>query len=499
MEEKVGPALAQRLAEAAPDDQLEVQIFLRQESSPVSIAAADVIKELNRATTVNRIKDAAQQISASFGDSINSLVGTIDHGADKAPPFSKLWEHWINNSIGARVSPDLLRRILERPEVEHVELIPRAKIEELLHGTAEPLLDADLGPLPAAPKIAEQVTLVGAPRLWEMGLRGGRALVAVIDTGIDFDHPDLSNRGWNGGPDFPHHGINFENPDQAPSDENGHGTACAGLIAEDGSSGTLVTGIAPEATLMALRVDGPEDHVQAHVWSALQFAIDHGADVISMSMGWSAEKKPDYTGWRKTCENLLKAGVIFVCSVGNEGLLGESNGSVFHVPRNVAAPAICPPPWLHPAQAPGGLSATIACGETDLDNHGTPGSSRGPGSWETAPFTDYPFSNSGQGLLKPDLCGPGRGSMTCNRTGGPSLHIPFGETSAAAAVVAGCAALLVQAAKRSGKPVIPQRVQQAFEMAAVPIAGQTTKQNDLGSGRVDVFAAYQFGVKNGWW
>jgi subtilisin family serine protease len=497
MDTKVGPALAERLEVAAPDDQLEVQIFLRRQPASVWTQAAEGVKELNRATVVRRIQDVARQDVESLGNEIAQLVGTVEHGTGKALPFQKLWEHWINNSFGARVSPDLLRKILERPEIDHVELIPEASIEELLHGPAEPLLDNDPGPSPEALRVAEQVKLVRAPQLWDMGLRGDGVLVAVIDSGIDFNHPDLTGRRWNGGPDFPHHGLNFQNPDQAPVDEIGHGTACAGLIAGDGSSGRLATGVAPGATLMALRVDGPKKRVQANMWSAFQFAIDHGADVISMSMGWSAEKKPDYNGWRGICETLLRAGIVFVCSVGNEGSFGIAEGSVFHVPRNIAAPANCPPPWLHPAQARGGVSAAIACGETDLDSRRTLSSSRGPGSWEAAPFADYPFSGGRQGLLKPDLCGPGEGSVTCGRTGGPALHIPFGATSAAAATVAGCAALLVQAAKRKG-PVIPEHIQQALEEGAVRIAGQTTKQNNLGSGRVDVLGAYRFGVGH-WW
>jgi hypothetical protein len=234
------------------------------------------------------------------------------------------------------------------------------------------------------------------------------------------------------------------------------------------------------------------------VWSAFQFAIEHEADVISMSMGWRADMNPNYIGWRRACEFLLKTGIVFVCSAGNTG----RDEDVLHIPRNIGAPAICPPPWLHTEQHPGGLASAIACGETDLQDHLITASSQGPGAWEADPFIDYPFKNGGQGLLKPDLCGPGRGSMTCNpefRIPGELLHTSASGTSAAAATVAGCAALLVQAAKRSGNPVLPQRIQQALEEKAVPIAGQTTKQNNLGSGRVDVFAAYQFGVQQGWW
>jgi subtilisin family serine protease len=489
MKDKLGSALKSRFATVGPNDRFEVQIFLRREPLSAWVATMDRITTQDRALLVIRAQEAAQQSLSDFFDEIALLPGAMES-------FREIWRHWINNSLAAEVSSDVLQKILESPKVEHVELVPRARIEDLLHGHSEPVL-VDLPAQRNVPDIAKQVTRVEAPLLWDQGLRGDRVLVAVIDTGINFDHPDLINRKWGGGPMFPHHGVNFETPDHPPQDEDGHGTCCAGLIAGDGSSGIFATGIAPEAILMALRVGG----LESHAWSAFEFAIEHGADVISMSLGWNADKNPNYLGWRWACEFLLKVGIVFICSAGNDASLDEDQGSSSHIPQNIAAPAICPPPWRHPAQRPGGLASAIACGETDLKDRLDPESSHGPGAWETDPFTDYPFKNGGQGLLKPDLCGPGRGSMTCNSKfeAGQELHIPFGGTSAAAATVAGCAVLLVEAAKRFGKPVVPRRIQKALEKGATAIAGQTTKQNTLGSGRVNVLTAYRIGALKDWW
>lgn len=491
---KLGTLLQQRVTAARPHDRLEVQIFLHSGSPAFKAADADSVEAQTRGSAISQAQEAARTSQQSFLADVGA-AGEEQSAALASPPFRLLWTHWINNSVGAEVSPDTLRTILGRPDVERVDMIAHANIEDLFHGPAGSTSPAGAPVTTTASKIAWQVRYVNAPLLWNLGLRGSRALVAVVDSGISFNHPDLTNRRWNGGPDFPLHGFNFENSSQAPEDEKGHGTSCAGLISGDGSSG-IITGIAPEATLMALRVGGSEDHFV----SAFEFAAEHEADVISLSMGWGADRNPSYTAWRRACETLLTSGVVHVCSSGNEGDLTQG---VFKVPHNIPAPAICPPPWLHPDQHPGGRASAIACGETDNSDRLIATSGRGPSAWDAQPYTDYPYQNEKQGLIKPDICAPGYGSKTCNPKfgNGPaaSPYKSFGGTSAAAAIVAGCASLLVDAAKRSGKPVRPQRIQEALEETAVPIQGQTTKQNNLGSGRVDVFAAYGYGVEKGWW
>jgi hypothetical protein len=104
---------------------------------------------------------------------------------------------------------------------------------------------------------------------------------------------------------------------------------------------------------MALRVGGQE----RNFWRAMQFALDHGAHVISMSMSWKYPVQPDYPGWRRACESVLAAGVLHANSIGNQGqLLGTHP-----IPYNIATPGNCPPPWLHPLQSPrGGLTSVVS-------------------------------------------------------------------------------------------------------------------------------------------
>jgi subtilisin family serine protease len=301
---------------------------------------------------------------------------------------------------------------------------------------------------------------------------------------------------WDGGASFPNHGFDFASGDDDPMDEQGHGTSCAGIVAGNGASGST-TGVAPQATVMALRVGGRE----VNFWRAFEFAIDQGAHVISMSMSWKYPSQPDYPGWRRACETLLVAGILHANSIGNQG----DQPAQFPIPYNIATPGNCPPPRLHPAQTiVGGISSAISCGATDDTDRLASYSGRGPAAWEAMPYTDYPYQNGARmGLIKPDVCAPGPGTISCNwlyGIGSTSPYSGFGGTSAATPHVAGCLTLLAHACVRAGQPIVPARIQEALENTAVRIIHQVSdKENHFGAGRVDVYAAYHYGTQRGWW
>ena len=473
---------------------------------------------------------------------------------------SPITSYWINNSVAATVNGSMLQEILKRDDVAYVEIDRHVDIEELLDGkkrksgarkkstkkkstkkkaakkkaakkkaakkgfsskkkspkrkskkaskvtaatpdvegmnaTTSGGLQLDTGTSAAATTWSLQ--RINAPRLWQRNITGKGVLVAVIDTGVNYNHPDLKSRMWKGGPSFPHHGYNFAEHNNDPNDQHGHGTACAGQVAGTGKQGTK-TGVAPGATVMAIRVGGRE----RNFWDAMQFAITNGADVISMSMSWKFPRSPNYPGWRRVCESILAAGILHANSIGNQG----HKPATHPIPFNIATPGNCPPPRLHPLQSPrGGLSSVISCGATnDLDQLSTT-SGRGPAAWEDRSFNDYPWdSGRDDGLIKPDVCAPGPGTTSCNwkfaSGGSASAYRSFSGTSAATPHVGGCLALLAQACKKAGKPIIPARMQEALENTAVRVVGQLVdKENHYGAGRVDVYAAYEYGQNRGWW
>ncbi len=123
------------------------------------------------------------------------------------------------------------------------------------------------------------VPFVGSdiPRL--DGIDGVGVKIAVIDTGVDFNHPDLL--GW--GPDGKVvGGYNFVQEGELPMDNNGHGTQVAGVIAAEG----IVKGVAPKAKILAYKVSEDGDAVSSDlIIKAIEKAIEDGANIINISLG----------------------------------------------------------------------------------------------------------------------------------------------------------------------------------------------------------------------
>ena len=130
--------------------------------------------------------------------------------------------------------------------------------------------------------------------------------VAIIDTGIDYGHPDLDDNYKSG--------YDFVNGDNDPMDDHGHGTHCAGIIAaEDNDQGVI--GVAPEAFLYAVKVlDSGGSGYLSNVVAGIEWAIENNIDIISMSLGTNY----DYQTLREACDKAYAAGIILVAAAGND-------------------------------------------------------------------------------------------------------------------------------------------------------------------------------------
>ena len=134
------------------------------------------------------------------------------------------------------------------------------------------------------PLFAHQWALdqVNAPEAWARGARGAGTTVAVVDTGVDLQHPDLSSK-LVAGHDFV--ASNGDCP-PGPQDENGHGTHVAGIAAAVTNNGIGVAGVAPDAQIMPVRVlDADGSGSSEDVAAGIRWAADHGAEVINLSLG----------------------------------------------------------------------------------------------------------------------------------------------------------------------------------------------------------------------
>lgn len=501
MSDKLGEALRRRLQSAQDYDTFEINFFLREELAADALGALDEPAGMTPTRpTIEGIKQrcAEGQIDLmNFLDSIQREGSFVD-GEVSVPQVQSIESYWSTNAVSAQVTRSVLDRLLRRSDIIYAELVRHVDVSELLDtSSATEVMKRRVDVVVTNAPPTWSVQRINAPLLWQLGLTGEGILAAVIDTGVNYNHSDLKDHMWDGGASYPKHGYDFDSNDDDPMDSAGHGSCCAGIVAGNGSAGQT-TGVAPKATVMALRVGGVENNF----WKAFEFAIEHGAHAISMSMSWKYPWNPDYPGWRRACETLLAAGILHANSIGNQG---EQLGT-HPIPYNIATPGNCPPPRLHPLQTlVGGLSSTIGCGATDDTDQLAFYSGRGPATWEKPPYTDYPYQNATRlGLIKPEVCAPGPGTTSCNYLypTDPSArpYTGFGGTSAATPHVGGCLVLLAQACVRAGQPIIPARIQEALENTAIRIVGQTRdKENHFGAGRVDVYAAYKYGNARGWW
>lgn len=151
------------------------------------------------------------------------------------------------------------------------------------------------------------VNILMAPQAWEQA-RGKDIKVAVLDTGIDKDHPDLI--------DNIKGGINFTTDDQNDwDDRNGHGTHCAGVIAAvDNEQGII--GVAPMADLYAVKVlsDSGSGTLEWIV-QGIDWCIENQIDIISMSLGTSA--RPPHT-FQAAFQRAREAGIPIIAASGND-------------------------------------------------------------------------------------------------------------------------------------------------------------------------------------
>lgn len=206
---------------------------------------------------------------------------------------------------------------------------------------------------------------------------GGGVKIAVLDTGIDLDHPDLQANIKGG--------INTINPLKSPDDDNGHGTHVAGIIAAvDNQVGVL--GVAPQAWLYAVKVLNKQGSgFVSDIIEGLQWAISEGVDVINMSFGTSS----DVQSLHEAIAAAYNKGIVLVAAAGNSGP-GENT-------------------VLYPAKYP----EVIAVSATDSSDTVASWSSRGPEVEVAAPgvnvFSTYKGGSyktlSGTSMASPHVAG----------------------------------------------------------------------------------------------
>ncbi len=273
--------------------------------------------------------------------------------------------------------------------------------------------------------------MTGARALNSQGLTGRGVTICIVDSGLDVLHPDFAHLHLLAWRDL----VNLK-PD--PYDDNGHGTAMAGLIAADGS----LRGVAPEVSLIVVKaLNSRGNGSPQNVADGISFCVDpygngkSGADIISLSLGSKSFNFFDTTVYNAVAWATGR-GVFVVVAAGNDGLADDGDVAVA-----------------------GRVPLAITVGAVDSNGLRAPFSSIGSSVNRTDPN------------LKPELVAPGVQLVSTS----PGAHyITVSGTSPATALMAGILALILQA-----RPVFRPRyvndvltVKVALESGARKVAGQ---------------------------
>jgi subtilisin family serine protease/subtilisin-like proprotein convertase family protein len=181
---------------------------------------------------------------------------------------------------------------------------------------------------------------IDAAEAWNTTTGSRTIIVAVIDTGIDYNHPDLAANMWrnsreiagNGFDDDRNgfvddvYGADFHNNDGNPMDDNRHGTHVAGTIGAVGNNARGVIGVSPNVQLMGLKfLAANGSGSTSNAIRAIDYAIANGAKIINASWGGGGGAQGD--ALYQAIQRARNAGVIFVAAAGNAGANNDVTGS----------------------------------------------------------------------------------------------------------------------------------------------------------------------------
>jgi hypothetical protein len=192
----------------------------------------------------------------------------------------------IINAVASRIPPKAIDKLKKNPKVKYVEC------DYIVNATAQ--------------QLTWGVDRIGAPIVHGYD-RGSGIKVAILDTGIDYDHPDLHDNYMGG--------IDYVNDDDDPMDDRGHGTHCAGIVAAV-DNGMGVIGAAPEVSLYGVKMLDSEGHGSySDLIAGIEWSVNNDMQVISMSISGGSPSQ----ALQDACDAASNSGVLLVASAGNNG------------------------------------------------------------------------------------------------------------------------------------------------------------------------------------
>ena len=291
----------------------------------------------------------------------------------------------------------------------------------------------------------KSVPQIGAPDAWQAGYDGTGVKVAILDTGVDLNHPDLTGKV-----------VASQSfvPGESVQDGHGHGTHVASTVAGSGAaSGGKYRGVAPGAELVIGKVlSDAGSGAQSDILAGMDWAAHSGAKVVSMSLGGPAGPRDEDPLVAAVDTLTAQTGVLFTIAAGNSGPADSTVGS------------------------PGNAASALTVGAVDQNDAVTYFSSRGP---------------LAEGALKPEITAPGS-AIVAARAAGTTMGTPVDAnyttasgTSMATPHVAGAAAILAE----EHPDWTPAQLKNQLVSTA-----KTTAETSVylqGAGRVDVSRAFR--------
>ncbi|MCX7683258.1 MAG: S8 family serine peptidase, partial [Anaerolineae bacterium] len=427
----IEPALARALLQARPDEDIRVIVYLKEQSVPEAIVHRAGEMAAARARLVSALRATAERAQAP-------LIAYLA-AARAAGTVESYIPLWIFNGIVVSARPAFIRDLAAHPSVSSIRL------DHYRQWVAEPA-QQPLGP-GETPTVEWGVSRIRADQVWStLHISGSHAVVASMDTGVDWLHPALhtSYRGYD--PRGLHnHLYNWYDATGLgalyPVDGHGHGTHTLGVIVGQGG-----IGVAPGARWIAVRVLNNQGYgYDSWVHLGFQWLLAPGGDPTRapdvVNCSWGNENSALET-FRPDLRALRAAGIFAAFAAGNEG------------------------PAYRTVRSPASLPEAFAVGASDQDDEVGYFSSRGPSPW---------------GEVRPHVVAPGV-RIRSSLPGG--AYFLWDGTSVATPHVVGSAALL-----RAISPTVSvAQIAHLITSTAVPIT-VPVPNNIAGWGRVDSWAA----------